>query len=167
MTSLSPRVKRILTYAAGALILVALTVLLQRRLHRNEFAQLAVQFKAAQLISPLPMDPKDSSHTIHWKSTLNLPGNVPINIEAASFFGEATARYSDESSQRVIAPGEDYIWPQELRLDPTSQVLYVRTSGLGGGIFPTTRLIAYDLRKRSRITRITLYKAEVPLLGQD
>ena len=162
MTSLSPRVKRILLFVMGATFLLAMAIFVRRYEHRKEIARLIPQFKAAQVVPPIPKDPKDSSSPIRWKSTLQLSGNVSITLEALSFFGQASVTYSDESSPRIVALSEDYIWPQELRLDPVSQILFVRTSGLGGGIFPTTRIIEFDLKKRSRVTRITLDKIEVP-----
>lgn len=153
---MKPRIKRILIITTGVALVLVIAFLTSRFLNQRAMDRVLPAFKAAQVIEPIPQQNPGPTVTNRWNQVVQPAGGAPITIEALSFFGNATVRYADESTPRVVAPSEDYIWPQELRLGPGSRVLYVRTSGLGGGVFPTTKLYEFDLVKRTLITKVTI-----------
>jgi hypothetical protein len=78
-----------------------------------------------------------------------LPGGVSVRVEAYCFVGgHVTVKYSDEGVSRSVTSTRDYVYPCDLRLDPQSSRLYVKSEGVAGGLWHEVTLHEYDLGAR-------------------
>src|SRR5512133_280317 len=104
-----------------------------------------------------------------FKITIPLNGGISLNVHAYCFVGgRFTAQYSDEQSERLIGNPGDYVYPCDLRMDPSNRYLY----GLARGIHPfdtktrITTLFVYDLYNRKQISTLEIAPGVLPEVAQ-
>jgi hypothetical protein len=102
----------------------------------------------------LSNQPKIHPPTREWDATLNLKNGMQVVVTAFDAVGGVVSLRDVTSgkSWAAINPG-DYIYPSDLRLDSQRGYLYVRASGLAGGIDQETWLFEYDLVKRQLLRK--------------
>ena len=85
-----------------------------------------------------------------WDYTLKTREGIAVHVSGAEMpGGRIEVRYLSDGKEAVAADAGDYIYPADVRFDPTSERLYIKASGMPaafGG--PQTRLFEYDLRQR-------------------
>ena len=85
-----------------------------------------------------------------WDYTLKTREGIAVHVSGAEMpGGRIDVRYLSDGKEAVAADAGDYIYPADVRFDPTSERLYIKASGMPavfGG--PQTRLFEYDLRQR-------------------
>ena len=67
--------------------------------------------------------------------------------------GRITARYLTTGRELEVANAGDYVYPSDVRFDGQSNLLFVKASGLAGGINHETSLFEYDLLGQRLIER--------------
>jgi hypothetical protein len=82
---------------------------------------------------------RDGSQVI--VSGLRLPG------------GWIEVSYPATGQKFVAAKVGDYVYPSDVRIDAQNDLLYVKATGLVGGISQRTYLFEYDLRQHRLLTR--------------
>ena len=94
-------------------------------------------------------EPKIHPPTREWDTTLTLKSGVQVVVTGFDAVGGIVTLRDVASGKRWIAvnPG-DYIYPNDIRIDSQREYLYVRASGLAGGINQETWLFEYDLNER-------------------
>lgn len=60
------------------------------------------------------------------------------------------------------ANAHDYIYPSDVRINAQRDLLFVKASGLAGGIWQQTWLFEYDLRNQKTVTRLKVADAVLP-----
>ena len=68
--------------------------------------------------------------------------------------GSISFKYSDDSEPKQIVGSWDYVYPCEIRYNQDTQRIYIRQSGLSGGMFKEIVLYEYDLKARNMIHRV-------------
>ncbi len=84
--------------------------------------------------------------TRQWNDTLTLDGSKVRVSGAQMVGGRISVQYSPGEREMEADNAGDYIYPSDVRLDPGSDLLYVKASGLAAGIWQETWLFEYDLR---------------------
>lgn len=57
--------------------------------------------------------------------------------------------FSDETGTRSVTRTRDYVYPQDARYEPATNMLWLVVEGRGGDVFPEARLHKYDLNSRT------------------
>jgi hypothetical protein len=67
--------------------------------------------------------------------------------------GQIVVRYPASGGVVVAASAGDYIYPSDVRIKAQSDLLYIKASGLAGGMRQQTWLFEYDLRSERLLLR--------------
>ena len=89
-----------------------------------------------------------------WDYRLTTREGVVARISGAQMpGGRIVVTYMSDGKEKIAANAGDYVYPADVRLDPTSNRLYIKASGLAvlGG--QQTWLFEYDLNTRRQIER--------------
>ena len=76
--------------------------------------------------------------------------------------GRITLQYEADGREVVAVDAGDYIYPDDVRLNEGRDRLYVKASGLAGGIWHETRLYEYDLVKRRQVRKTRVHPDVIP-----
>jgi hypothetical protein len=77
--------------------------------------------------------------------------------------GRIDVRDVASGRESVAANAGDYVYPSDVRVDLQNDHLYVKASGLGGGIRYETWLFDYDLRGKRAVSRLQVLDDALPL----
>jgi hypothetical protein len=115
-------------------------------------AEVIDRYKAATCI-PFSAKPSITPHTREWDTPLILRGGLRVIVSGADAVGGRIVvkyGYNDQINNRVevAADAGDYVYPSDVRLNANNELLYVKASGVAGGISHETILFEYDLRGR-------------------
>ncbi len=92
-----------------------------------------------------------------------LHGGTPERIRGAQAPGGVVLlRWTDTGEEVVAANAGDYVYPSDVRVNVASGLLYVKTSGLAGGISRQTWLFEYDLRRHHMTHGVRVDDANLP-----
>jgi hypothetical protein len=75
--------------------------------------------------------------------------------------GRIVARDNRTGAESVVASSGDYVYPSDVRTDGQSR-LYVKTSGLAGGMWRETWLFEYDLERGERVAKLKVDPEVLP-----
>lgn len=119
-------------------------------------------YRRADCVVPI-IAPGIEPPTRGWDTTITIPDGSKATIEGADKVGgNIFVRYEPGGRlQAVVQPG-DYIYPSDVRLNPSLGRLYVKASGLAGGISQETWLYEYDLQKRKQVRKRRVHPAVLP-----
>jgi hypothetical protein len=105
------------------------------------------------------MDP----YTRKWDTVLTLSDGSKVKVKGAQMpGGRITVGYVTTGGESVAANAGDYIYPSDVRLDSRGDLLYVKATGLGGGIWHETWLFEYDLRGQRLLQRLEVVDSALP-----
>ncbi len=76
--------------------------------------------------------------------------------------GRISVRYLTTGRESVAANAGDYVYPSDLRLNAQDDLLYVKASGLAGGIRQETWLFKYDLHGQRLVERRQVVNDSLP-----
>src|ERR1700722_11464146 len=115
-------------------------------------AEIIDRYKAATCI-PFSAKPSITPHTREWYTPLILRGGLRVIVTGADAVGGRIVvkyGYNDQINNRVevAADAGDYVYPSDVRRNADNELLYVKASGVAGGISHETVLFEYDLRGR-------------------
>ena len=116
-------------------------------------APIIERYRAAECI-PFSPSPRVSPHTREWDTVLTLSGGSRVIVSGAQMpGGRIDVRYLTTDRVSVAANAGDYVYPSDVRINRPSDLLYVKASGLAGGIWQQTWLFEYDLRGHQLVAR--------------
>ena len=102
-------------------------------------------------------------HTRTWDATLTLTDGSKVVVSGGQLpGGRITVRYLATGRELEAANAGDYVYPSDVRLDPQNNHLYVKASGLAGGIWSETWLFEYDLRGQRLVARRKVVNDALP-----
>jgi hypothetical protein len=76
--------------------------------------------------------------------------------------GRINVRYLTTGRESVAANAGDYVYPSDVRLNAQNDLLYVKASGLAGGLRQETWLFEYDLRGQRLVERRQVVNDTLP-----
>jgi len=105
-----------------------------------------------------------SPPTRSWDYTLKTHDRAMVHISGTQMpGGRINAEYVPERKAVVAANAGDYIYPADVRFDPTNDRLYIKAEGqpaaFGG---PQTWLFEYDLKQRRQTQRARIDPSVLP-----
>ena len=113
---------------------------------------------------PVRFGPGITPPTRAWDHNLTLRDGGLLHISGASMpGGRIDVRFQPDGVEQVAANAGDYIYPTDVRLDPSAELLYVRAGGyraVGGK--PETWLFEYDMRQRRQRGRALVDRNVLP-----
>jgi hypothetical protein len=103
--------------------------------------------------------------TREWDTSLRLKNGMQVVVTAFDAAGGVVVvrDIASGKSWTAINPG-DYVYPSDIRLDSQRDYLYVRASGLAGGIQQETWLFEYDLERRQLLRKERVDKKSLPAI---
>lgn len=98
-----------------------------------------------------------------WDTTITIASGSRATVEGAEkVWGRIVVWYeSDALPVTAVKPG-DYIYPSDVRLNDSRDRLYVKASGLAGGMSQQTWLYEYDLQARQQVRRQRVHPESLP-----
>jgi len=126
------------------------------------YAPIIDQYNAATCISPSLM-PGPNPASREWNAKILLLDGSQVFVTGAQMpGGRIDIRYPKSGENVVAADAGDYIYPSDVRLNPQNDDLYVKASGLGGGIWFETWLFEYDIRAQRLLKRQKVVDKALP-----
>ncbi len=102
-------------------------------------------------------------NTRQWDHTLTLHNGAKVVITGARIpGGKVYVSYPEERRDIVAADPADYVYPSDVRLDVTKELLYTKANGLAGGFSAQTWLFEYDLRQHRITKRLQVKNGTLP-----
>ena len=100
-----------------------------------------------------------------WDFTMTTKKGLTVRVRGATMpGGQITVGYIPKGTETVAANAGDYIYPADVRLDPGSDTLYIKASGITAAFSqPQTWLFEYDLNNRRQIARNRVDPSVLPL----
>lgn len=93
-------------------------------------------------------------HTREWEAPVTLSDGSKVTVVGYQMpGGRITARYATTGRELEAANAGDYIYPSDVRFNAQTNHLFVKASGLAGGITHETWLFEYDLLTQHLIER--------------
>jgi hypothetical protein len=103
------------------------------------------------------------SHTRERETTLILSDGSKVIVAGEQMpGGRITVRNPTTGRESVAANAGDYIYPSDVRFNAPTNLLFVKASGLAGGINQETWLFEYDLLGQHLIERRRVEDAALP-----
>jgi hypothetical protein len=93
-------------------------------------------------------------HTREWETPVTLSDGSKVMVVGYQMpGGRITARYLTTGRELEVANAGDYVYPADVRFNGQTNLLFVKASGLAGGINHETSLFEYDLLSQRLIER--------------
>jgi hypothetical protein len=109
-------------------------------------------YRAATCVTPLAEPKRIQPPTREWDAVLSLRDGSKVAVFGyQAVGGHISVKYGRPEVEAVVANSGDYVYPSDVRVDNSRDIMYVKTSGLGGGLRQETWLFEYDLAKHSRL----------------
>jgi len=154
------RTNRSLARSDGTLLWSALLFMVSCA--ASAHAPIVERFRAATCV-PYLSHPRISPKTREWDHTLTLRNGSKVIVSGAAMVGgRVVVRYSPSGEAYVAANAGDYVYPEEVRFDSESALLYIEAAKLAGGLWDRTVLFEYDLRNRRLITSRGVQDSALP-----
>jgi hypothetical protein len=95
-----------------------------------------------------------SPHTREWDTPLTLKDGERVIVRGTqSPGGRIEVQYANSGVRKVAADAGDYVYPSDVRVSNQNDLLYIKASGLAGGINHETWLFEYDLHNQHLVTQ--------------
>ena len=113
-------------------------------------APIIQRYRAATCVPP-SANPKVRV-TREWNAALRLNDGSGVLITGAQMVGgRIDVQFLATGRVSVAANEGDYVYPSDVRIEHRTDHLYVKASGLAGGLQHQTWLIDYDLRGQEQV----------------
>jgi hypothetical protein len=113
-------------------------------------APIIQRYRVANCVPP-SANPK-VPETREWNAALRLNDGSAVLITGAQMVGgRIDVQFVATGRVSVAANEGDYVYPSDVRIDHRTDHLYVKASGLAGGLQHQTWLIDYDLRGQKQV----------------
>jgi hypothetical protein len=111
------------------------------------------KYRAAVCV-PFSSHPVVQPHTREWRATLSMRDGSQVIVAGAQVPGGIVGLFYPATGQKFVAANAgDYVYPSDVRVNAQNDLLYVKATGLAGGIWQRTYLFEYDLRQQRLLTR--------------
>lgn len=111
-------------------------------------------YKAAACIPVWANRRVGGPHTREWETALTLSDGSKVMVIGAQMpGGRIIVRNVATGGESEAANAGDYVYPSDVRFNAQSNLLFVKASGLAGGITPETWLFEYDLLGQRLVER--------------
>lgn len=111
-------------------------------------------YKAAACIPVSANRKVRGPHTREWETPVTLSDGSKVMVVGYQMpGGRITARYLTTGRELEVANAGDYVYPSDVRFNGQTNLLFVKASGLAGGINHETSLFEYDLLGQRLIER--------------
>jgi hypothetical protein len=98
-----------------------------------------------------------------WKATLSMRDGSQVIVAGAQVPGGIVGLFYPATGRKFVAANAgDYVYPSDVRVNAQNDFLYVKASGLAGGIWQRTYLFEYDLRQHRLLTRRRVKDSALP-----
>jgi len=102
-------------------------------------------------------------HTREWETPVTLSDGSKVMIVGYQMpGGRIAARYVTTGRDLEVANAGDYVYPCDVRFNAQTNLLFVKASGLAGGISHETWLFEYDLLHQQLIERRRVADSALP-----
>jgi hypothetical protein len=111
-------------------------------------------YKAAACIPVSANRKVRGPHTREWETPVTLSDGSKVMVVGYQMpGGRITVRYVATARELEAANAGDYVYPSDVRFNAQTNLLFVKASGLAGGITQETWLFKYDLLGQRLIER--------------
>lgn len=107
-------------------------------------AAVCVPFSARSAVTP---------HTREWDTPLPLKNGGSVIVRGTQSPGGRIELQYANGKRKVAADAGDYVYPSDVRVNKQSNLLYIKASGLAGGINRETWLFEYDPNDQHLVTK--------------
>jgi hypothetical protein len=120
-------------------------------------------YKAAACIPVSANRKVRGPHTREWETPVTLSDGSKVMVVGYQMpGGRITVRYVATSRELEAANAGDYVYPSDVRFNAQTNLLFVKASGLAGGISQETWLFKYDLLGQRLIERQRVADSVLP-----
>ena len=120
-------------------------------------------YKAAVCIPVSPNRKVGGPHTREWEAPVTLSDGSKVMVVGYQMpGGRITARYVTTGRELEAANAGDYVYPSDVRFNEQTNLLFVKASGLAGGINHETWLFEYDLLGQRLVERRRVVDSALP-----
>lgn len=120
-------------------------------------------YKAAACIPVSANRKVRGPHSRNWETAVTLTNGSRVVVRGAQMpGGRITVRNLTTSRESVATDASDYVYPSDLRFNAQQNLLFVKASGLEGGISHETWLLKYDLLGQHLIDRRRVADSALP-----
>lgn len=113
---------------------------------------------------PVRFGPGILPPTRAWNDTVLTRRGVAVHVSGAEMpGGKISVQYLPDGKYDLAADAGDYIYPADVRMNRSTDVLYIKASGIPaafGG--PETWIFAYDLEQKRQIQRVRVEPTILP-----
>jgi hypothetical protein len=103
-----------------------------------------------------------------WNTQIHLRDGSIVVVSGEDFpTGWFTVTYPATGQSVTAADPNDYLYPDDVRLDAQSDLLYTRAEGLSAGMWQATWLYKYDLHGQKILERLQIKNGILPPLCPD
>lgn len=101
--------------------------------------------------------------TRQWYTELRLHNGSTVIVSGMQMpGGRIDVRDGASGRESIAANAGDYVYPSDVRVDRQNDHLYVKASGLAGGLQHQTWLFDYDLRAQRSVARLQVLDNGLP-----
>jgi hypothetical protein len=112
---------------------------------------------------PVSINRKVGPDTRRWDTMLTLHNGSTVLVSGMQMpGGRIGVRDCESCRESIAADAGDYVYPSDVRVDRQNDHLYVKASGLAGGIQHQTWLFDYDLRGQRAVARLQVLDDALP-----
>jgi len=112
---------------------------------------------------PRATEQVESNNTRRWNHTTRLSTGQAVTVYALQApGGRVELSFNDSQNSIVAVRPPDYVYPEDLRLDASAGILYVRASGIRAVGRAQLLLYEYDLKRREVLRQGELQASELP-----
>lgn len=110
------------------------------------------EYQAAVCV-PFSARPAVRPHTREWNTRLALRNGESVIVRGTQSPGGRIELEYASGMRKVAADAGDYVYPSDVRVSKQNDLLYIKASGLAGGINHETWLFEYDPNNQHLVTK--------------
>jgi hypothetical protein len=119
-------------------------------------------YKAATCV-PVSNRKMQDPHTREWDTTIRLTNGSEVMIVGYQMpGGRIMLRYPSTGRELEAANAGDYVYPSDVRFNSQANVLFIKASGLAGGLSHETWLFEYDVPRQQLVERRLVADSSLP-----
>lgn len=97
-----------------------------------------------------------------WDAVVRTSRGQALRLSGAQTVGGRIVARDERGTVHVVADAGDYVYPDDVRTSAETDRIFVKASGLGGGMFSETWLFEYDLENLRQVDKIRVDPAVLP-----
>ena len=97
-----------------------------------------------------------------WDAMVRTSRGQALRLSGAQAVSGRIVARDETGTVHVVADAGDYVYPDDVRADAETDRVFVKASGLAGGLFSETWLFEYDLRNFRQVGKIRVDPTVLP-----